>query len=168
MLVLVLAGVWALVLVPPALRARNEGKSGDSIHSFDRQLAVLGRTGGFSSGMRSAPALSMRLPGAPLAVRSGLSSAARQRRRDILVGLLAAMGATFVLGLLPPLRILWTFNVLIDLVFAGYVYLLLQRRSLTLQTGRTVRYLPNQMPDLSSSHADATNVELDLRESVYS
>lgn len=45
MVLLVLAGIWAAVLIPPALRARAEGRPGDSIHNFKRQLSVLRRTG---------------------------------------------------------------------------------------------------------------------------
>ena len=45
MVLLVLAAVWAAVLIPPALRARQEGRPSDSISNFRRQLAVLRRTG---------------------------------------------------------------------------------------------------------------------------
>ncbi len=45
MVLLVLAGIWAAVLIPPAVRARAEGRPGDSIHNFKRQLNVLRRTG---------------------------------------------------------------------------------------------------------------------------
>lgn len=45
MVLLVLAAVWAAVLIPPALRARHEGRPSDSISNFRRQLAVLRRTG---------------------------------------------------------------------------------------------------------------------------
>ena len=45
MVLLVLAGIWAAVLIPPAVRARAEGRPGDSISHFRRQLSVLRRTG---------------------------------------------------------------------------------------------------------------------------
>lgn len=45
MVLLVLAGIWAVVLIPPAVRARAEGRPGDSISNFRRQLTVLRRTG---------------------------------------------------------------------------------------------------------------------------
>ena len=44
MVLLVLAGIWAAVLIPPAVRARAEGRPGDSISNFRRQLTVLRRT----------------------------------------------------------------------------------------------------------------------------
>lgn len=45
MVLLVLAAIWAAVLIPPALRSRAEGRPGDSISAFHRQLSVLRRTG---------------------------------------------------------------------------------------------------------------------------
>ncbi len=45
MVLVVLAIIWLVVLVPPALRARAEGRPGDSISAFRRQLGVLRRTG---------------------------------------------------------------------------------------------------------------------------
>jgi hypothetical protein len=45
LVLLVLAGLWAAVLIPPFVRARAEGRPGDSIHNFTRQLTVLRRTG---------------------------------------------------------------------------------------------------------------------------
>ena len=45
MVLLVLAGIWAAVLIPPAVRRRAEGRPGDSISNFRRQLTVLRRTG---------------------------------------------------------------------------------------------------------------------------
>lgn len=43
MILVVLAIIWVLVLVPPVIRARAEGRPGDSISAFRRQLAVLRR-----------------------------------------------------------------------------------------------------------------------------
>src|SRR5205823_6092627 len=40
----VLAVVWAVVLIPPWLRSRAEGRPGDSIGAFHRQLTTLERT----------------------------------------------------------------------------------------------------------------------------
>ena len=45
MVLVVLAIIWVAVLVHPALRARAEGRPGDSISAFRRQLVVLRRTG---------------------------------------------------------------------------------------------------------------------------
>ncbi len=60
MVLVVLAIIWVAVLVPPALRTRAEGRPGDSISAFKRQLRVLRRTAPQSS--RSAAPEWMRGP----------------------------------------------------------------------------------------------------------
>jgi hypothetical protein len=44
LVVVILAAMWVLVLVPPLLRSRSEGRPSTSIGSFRRQLATLSRT----------------------------------------------------------------------------------------------------------------------------
>lgn len=51
MVLVVLAIIWLAVLVPPALRARAEGRPGDSIHAFHRQLNVLHRARPYGRGV---------------------------------------------------------------------------------------------------------------------
>src|SRR6478672_4269982 len=41
--------MWVLVLVPPLLRSRTDGRPNTSISSFQRQLRTLQRTGGYPS-----------------------------------------------------------------------------------------------------------------------
>ena len=43
MVLLVLAGIWVVVIAVPLVRAKTEGKLGDSIGSFRRHLSVLER-----------------------------------------------------------------------------------------------------------------------------
>lgn len=43
MVVVILAAMWILVLVPPLLRSRSEGRPSASVHTFRRQLSTLGR-----------------------------------------------------------------------------------------------------------------------------
>jgi hypothetical protein len=45
LVVVILAAMWVLVLVPPLLRSRSEGRPSTSIGSFRHQLATLSRTG---------------------------------------------------------------------------------------------------------------------------
>ncbi|MGI8984016.1 MAG: hypothetical protein ACR2HM_05725, partial [Acidimicrobiales bacterium] len=54
LVLLVLAGIWAAVLIPPAVRARAEGRPGDSVHNFKRQLSVLRRAGPHRGGLGGA------------------------------------------------------------------------------------------------------------------
>lgn len=45
MVLLILAVIWAAVLIPPFLRSRAEARPADTITAFHHQLAVLRRTG---------------------------------------------------------------------------------------------------------------------------
>lgn len=144
---LVLAAVWAAVLLPPALRARAEGTPADSIGSFRHQLSVLRRTG---TGGPLAPAHQLtpylpdgvvqahRVPVRPIT----RSSATIKRRRDVFCGLLAAVAGSFLLGLLPPLRVMWGLSAVLAVLLAGYVALLVQLRNAAAEREAKVRYLP--------------------------
>lgn len=150
MVLLVLAVIWGAVLIPPMLRARSESRPADSIGNFRHQLSVLRRTGPTLVG----PANS-RIPGyaAPAPsptyqmARSYTQGGARRartlkRRRDVLFTLVGAMGTTLVLGLLPPFHALLGLHVLCDLLFAGYVVLLVQARNASAEREMKLRFLP--------------------------
>lgn len=152
MVLLLLAVVWAAVLVPPLMRARAEGRPADSIGSFRRQLGVLQRTGPTSV----VPANTLRISSAPhlSTVPASLNPARRyspadakrartlRRRREVLVSLLAAMGATLVLGMLPALRVLWGLHLVLDALFIGYVVLLVRMRNVAAERDMKVRFMP--------------------------
>lgn len=144
MVLLIFVGVWVAVLVPPALRARAEGHPGDSVGAFDRRLAILRRTGGFAAS-ESARIASPHAQDVMRPVADARHVDVVRRRREVLVWLLAGMGATLVLGLLPPLRPLLLLHLLLDVVFAGYVALLVQLRTVAAQRDQKVRYLPNRV-----------------------
>ncbi|MDQ1438334.1 MAG: hypothetical protein QOK43_1963 [Acidimicrobiaceae bacterium] len=171
MVLLILAGIWAAVLVP-WVRSRVEPGAADSIGDFRRQLGVLQRTGPATV----APANRLRVPpyqpgvpnpyGAHYAVRrsapASLSSpdAARRartlkRRRDVLFSLLGGMTGTLVLGLLPPFHLLLVLHVLLDLAFAGYIGLLVQMRNAAAERDMKLRFLPGAMGAMGSSMPDA-------------
>ncbi|MBA3303158.1 MAG: hypothetical protein H0U26_04720 [Acidimicrobiia bacterium] len=138
MVLMILAGVWALFLVPQVLRARTE-RPADSIGAFSRQLSVLGRTGA-SARSPQLPLFPMDALG-PSAADRMTAADARRRRREVVKVLLAAIGATLVLGLLPPLRLLLVVHFVLDLLFAGYVFLLHQAHVAALERRATVRQL---------------------------
>ena len=155
MVLLILAGIWAAVLVP-WVRSRVEPGPADSIGDFRRQLGVLQRTGPATV----APANRLRVPpyqpgvptpyGAHYAVRRSVPSspeAARRartlkRRRDVLFTLLGGMTGTLLLGMLPPFRMLLVLHVLLDLAFAGYVSLLVRMRNAAAEREMKLRFLP--------------------------
>lgn len=162
---IVLAAVWAAFLVPPYLRNRSEHRPAGSISDFRRQLHVLARTspaaqyghavGGPAAGrvvpMRTVPSTArpigarhpLAAPSSRGAVRLGRSRQSVKRRRDIFVGLLVAMAGSLVLGLLPPLRILWTIHVVLDVLFVAYVAALIYLRNLAAEREMKIRFLPS-------------------------
>ena len=142
MVLILLACIWAVVLVPPYVRNRST-RASDSISSFHRQLRTLerARPGGLPRLPRPAASLSMQ----PIAVRAqnGMPAgraAARRRRRDILFTLGGAVAITFLLAvLLGGVAILC--HLVADAALAGYVYLLVQMRKSEVERSAKVRYL---------------------------
>jgi hypothetical protein len=151
LVLLILAVVWAAVLIPPWLRNRADARPADSISAFRRRLAVLERTG--PAGTRRAAFIASRpdIQGFVPAVRPKVTSSlhpgsararTQKRRRDIFVGLIAAMGTSLLLGFIPGLRILWVVHVLFDAMLAGYVGLLVHMRNQAAEKEMKVRFLP--------------------------
>ena len=159
MVLLVLAVAWAAVLVPPFMRARSEGRPADSIGNFHHQLGVLQRTGPTSF----APANTLRITSAPRfsSVPASLNPARRyqpadarrartlRRRREVLVSLLAAMAFTFVIGMLPALRVLWGLHLVLDAGFVAYVAVLVRTRNAAAEREIKVRFMPQAAPNLA-------------------
>ena len=170
MVLLVLAGIWAAVLIPPAVRARAEGRPGDSISNFRRQLTVLRRTGphmGRTAGgdhwyrphASSTPlvpvhgplrtnrvtAPAYRAAGPAVRPTSGVSASRSRtirRRRDVLSALVVAVLATLVLGLIPAFHVFLLVNALADVLLVAYVALLVHQRNAAAERDMKVRFLP--------------------------
>jgi len=138
LVILVLAALWAAVLLPPILRSRNEsgmpGGIGDFVgklrsglghgHGSDANLPalqpIMGPIGGPAPSMPGAPVGPVR-PSAP-----GRMSPAQRRRRDILIGLGVAAGVTFLMAMFAASPIFWVLHLAADGLLGGYIYLLLQ------------------------------------------
>jgi hypothetical protein len=148
-LILLLIGVmWAVVLLPPLLRSRSDGRPSTSIVGFQRQLSSLQRTRP-ASAAHAPYALNRPMPGArgPIgamarpATRSVMAPAYRpayrpmsrremaKRRRQHVFVLLGAAAVVTLLGYLATGNsTLFALHMVADLVLAGYVYLLVQIR----------------------------------------
>jgi hypothetical protein len=145
---LILAVVWAIFLVPQVLRARAT-RTGDSVGAFAQQLSILGRTSPAGS-----PHLMRPLPMVPghddhdddLGPARLTLGEARKRRKDVIRVLLIAIAATFVLGLLPPLRRLWMLNILLDIALVAYLVLLYRAQSMGADRQARVRRLRSPRP----------------------
>lgn len=141
----VLAAIWAAFLLPPILRDRQNNRPAGSIYDFRRQLHVLARSspaGGGASGMRGVASVPYRPSVAVVGARRLSRQRTIRRRRDIMLGLLVAMGGSLVLGLLPPLRVLWVVHAVLDVLFVAYVGMLVYLRNLAAERDMKVRFLP--------------------------
>jgi hypothetical protein len=140
LVILVLAVLWAAVLLPPILRARNGNGATGGIGDFVAKLKdgigghrssdsglppltpIMGPVGGGPMAPMGAPSGPM---GGPARVPGGMTPQ-QKRRRDVLIGLLAAAGLTFFMALFAGSPIFWVLQLLADALLAGYIYLLLQ------------------------------------------
>jgi hypothetical protein len=111
----------------------HRGSPADATGSFRTQLGTLERRSpglvspanrlGAGRAYAPRPRPVMRSTGQQRAVTA-------RRRRDVLSGLALATGATFVLGMVPALRVLWIASVLFGAMLAAYVYVLVQLRDM--------------------------------------
>ncbi|HEX2576264.1 MAG TPA: hypothetical protein VHK88_07930 [Aquihabitans sp.] len=143
MLVLViLAAVWAAVLVPPVVRNRREGRPDNSVVSFRAQLSTL---------ERATPGTSLRTvshaPSFPTVPMPMNRSAAKRRRRDVLVGLLGATGFSFLLLVLVGGPLVTLLFLAAGGALGAYVFALRQLQLRSLERVAKVRPLvPRHAP----------------------
>lgn len=149
LILLILVGVWAAVLLPPALKSRAQGRPGDSISDFNRHLDILRRTRTVkgTKTLRPASPAMLRRPrtlspiGSPFPGRlapaarlprmspaSSMSPAAR-RRRDVLIGLLVVVGVSFAAAVASSDLRLCTLHVAADAMLAVFLVALVRRRN---------------------------------------
>ncbi|MHB1911995.1 MAG: hypothetical protein ACYCTI_08085, partial [Acidimicrobiales bacterium] len=107
-----LAVVWLAVLAPPLLRRGVETRRSDSVGDFRRHLGVLQRTGPSviaPAHTRMARQVPPYAPGLPVTRRANATargasrSQTLRRRRNVLLGLLAASVLFLALGAMPGL-----------------------------------------------------------------
>lgn len=133
MVLVVLAAIWAGVLLPPYLQKRRATHPSSSVLDFHQQLAVLQRTGraihgadlhaGYAPRAYEAPELQ-----APRAYAPPMRMSRRdvmKRRRDVFATLLGSAALTFVLALALGGSV-WLVHLLVDAALLGYTALLMQ------------------------------------------
>ena len=155
MVLLILAVIWAAVLLPPWFQNRRENRPSDSIASFRQQLSVLQRTTPGSSprpvASHVAPAgsvvtsLHMNRPVARVEARRHAMrrAEARKRRRDVLITLVGAAAATLLLAVALGGPV-WALHLAVDVILVAYVALLLQMAQRGAEREAKVRYLPQR------------------------
>jgi len=123
----------------------HRGAPSDAIGSFARQLGTLERrnTGAVPAANRLSAPRSANAFG-PQQIPSGAIRAHMQkRRRDIFMGLALLTGGTLVVGIVPPLRLLWVVSLISGAMLAGYSYMLVQLRSLAAERDMQARFAGN-------------------------
>ena len=173
LILLVLAALWAVVLLPPLLRSRSaRATASDSIGEFSHKLGVLSRTNGNAP---SAPVAAV----APAVRRNPLSVApaprvapaapryatrpvrapretfrppadATKRRADVMRILVATVAVTFALAYFTDSPLLWGVQILADVCLVAFVGLLVWSRNRQALRAEKVRYLPQRrQPELA-------------------
>jgi hypothetical protein len=122
----ILAALWAVVLLPPLLRSRTE-RSNDSIGDFNFRLDALGRTNG-----------ALQLD----AMRASSGQRAAKRRRDVMRALLIAVGVSGLLALATNIAAVWALNVLADIALLAFGALWAWARSVQAERALKVRAIP--------------------------
>ena len=121
----ILAALWAVVLLPPMLRSRAE-RANDSIGDFNYRLDVLGRTNG-----------ALNAPGAKPRAMPGQRAA--KRRRDVLRTFLVVVGGLGLLSMATNMFIVWVLFGASALAFGAFGLLWAWARSLQLERTAKVR-----------------------------
>jgi hypothetical protein len=132
LVVLLLVVVWLVVLVPIALRKFSEWQVTASVAQFRLRTRAMGRA------CPATPHLDAETLPASEATLDPEAEAHRKRRereraklriarrRRTLLWLAGTLGASFVLGAIPPLRGLWDLSLATFLLATGYVALLVR------------------------------------------
>lgn len=143
---------WASVLLPPVARLLGGvGRASDSVGSFRAKMSVLGSGSGHVLDLTTAAASSVGGQVSRSVPRSR-QSAARKRRRDILVGLLLGTGIA-LLAALTVGGVAWLAFVVLGLMLGAYVALLWQVQQTALERQRKVAYFPQaheQVPEATA------------------
>lgn len=150
MVLSLLAVVWLAVLAPPLLRRGVETRRSDSVGDFRRHLGVLQRTGPSviaPAHTRMARQVPPYAPGLPVTRRANATARASRsqtlrRRRNVLLGLLAASVFFLALGAMPGLHMVLAVAGVSVLMLLGYVAMLVRMRNVAAERDMKLTFLP--------------------------
>ena len=160
---IILAALWAVVLVPPLLRSRSQ-RTADSIVDFNYKLDVLGKTNGTLDLPQTVPPppgpvysrdpVPAAAPGVapPRLVLPGPKAADRsaKRRRDLVRGFSLAIIVTLLLATATRSPAAWALQMVVDLLAGVYALLWAYMRSAQAERAEKVRYMPElRVPELA-------------------
>src|SRR5688572_31361007 len=112
--------MWAAFLLP--MTARRRSLTG-SVEDFERRMEFLAHAeaNGTAGRWIVTPRKGARFIGDAERRRARV----RDRRRRVLVFLIEAIGVTFLMGFVPPLRVFWNVTVALAVLLGVYVWMLI-------------------------------------------
>lgn len=127
--------IWAAFLLPSG---RRQTSPRASVKAFGRNMDLLAHTGQSGHGRW----IVTPRKGIPIQGEARARARVRERRKKVLLFLLEAIGITALIGMVPPLRIMWGASAVLVVALGGYVYVLLwiksrERQRLTEPVART-------------------------------
>jgi hypothetical protein len=118
--------MWAAFLIPMTARRRSMSTS---VEDFERRMEFLAHAHAHGTPGRwiVTPRKGARFIGEAERRRARI----RDRRRRVLVFLIEAIGVTFLMGLVPPLRVFWNLTIAMAILLGAYVWVLISIRRRT-------------------------------------
>ena len=125
--------MWAAILIPLSVRRRS--LSG-SVEDFERRMEFLAHAeaNGTPGRWIVTPRKGARFIGDAERRRARV----RDWRRRVLVFLIEATGVTLLMGLVPPLRVIWNVTVALVVLLGAYVWMLISIKHRTMADPRDV------------------------------
>jgi hypothetical protein len=152
-----LAIVWAFFLVPPMLRKHREGRPASSVVSFRRQLSTLERATPGTSLTPLQPYQPQPMVGSTFSAHMSRSQA-QQRRKNVLIGLMVAVGVSFLLLVLAGGALITMLFLASAAALGAYVYALVQLRMRAEEAAAKVRVLRPEPAARASAQATVRRV----------
>jgi hypothetical protein len=112
--------IWIAFLLPIGRRRTHSSGSAEAFH---HDMEVLAHADGAAP--RGRYIVTPQKGVAFLGPRERARARAKDRRRRVFVFLLECIGLTFLIGLVPPLRVMWMLSGALTAVLAAYVWMLL-------------------------------------------
>jgi hypothetical protein len=125
--------MWAAFLIPVTARRRSLSAS---VEDFERRMEFLAHAEANGTGGRwiVTPRKGARFIGDAERRKARV----RDRRRRVLVFLIEAIGGTFLMGLVPPLRVFWNVTVALAVLLGVYVWMLISIKNRAVADPRDV------------------------------
>jgi hypothetical protein len=111
--------MWAVFLIPLSSRRLPT----TSVEDFERRLEFLAHAE--ANGTPGRWIVTPRKGARFIGDTERRKARARDRRRRVLVFLIEAIGITFLMGLVPPLRVVWNVSIALAVLLGAYVWMLL-------------------------------------------